>query len=142
MKIELGVGIGRIQFGMQDFETIDILGIPSTIKKVFDNEIEHHYNSLRLSLRFEQEADWRLAWIETDNHDCQLFDHPIIGLSKTEALAFLAMHSLTQFSFEEYTAFDTLFFEAVWLEFEIVFGTIHRLKFGTFIDDNDEYIWP
>ena len=141
MKIILGTGFGeQIRFGMSPSQVQALLGNPDKIIPLDDDEkrVEHQYNQLKMTFRYYDVNDEKLGWIETENPHVELFGVKAIGLNKAEAVKLLSENSP---ELDDYGSFETIFFEDVWLELQITYDEVSRVKFGVFIDENDEYIW-
>jgi len=145
MDILLGRGLGdQIRFGMSMSQIEQLLGKPDKIIPLDeeDERVEHHYNQLKTVFRYYDKDGVKLGWIETENPQIELFGVKAMGLEKSGAINLLSTQGHDSLEFDDYGSFETLFFEECWLELQLTFDRVSRVKFGVFIDENDEYCWP
>jgi len=142
MEIELGVGLGHIRFGMTESQVKSVYGEPNEIVNLKDdNQTDFQYYKEQTTFRFYHDHEGRLGWIETQNPKVLLFGKEIIGQNKSFIIGLLTQEGHEKYEYEKYETFDSLFYEDVWLELELNYELITCVKFGVFIDENDNYIW-
>ena len=149
MEIKPGYGLDNIVFGMTKRELIDILGEPDETRLENNEEdLEEvlRYNKLKTCFSFdyedEDESKKLLSWIESENPDLTLFNSAVIGQSEEDITETLSSNKIDDSYVEEDLYIDTLFSDEENLEFEIIYGTVSRIMFGPYYDEEDEIIWP
>jgi hypothetical protein len=106
-EIIIGQGIGSIVFGMTKDELIEVAGKPDE-KEQFnydesdENQAESwHYDSLELSVAFEEINDWKLTSIAVSSPGYSLEGKKLIGLTKDEVLKEISSFDLGTMEYED-----------------------------------------
>jgi hypothetical protein len=91
-EIIIGQGIGSIIFGMTKDELKEVAGKPDETEQYnYDDSEEFnaeswHYDSLELSVAFEEENDWKLSNIAVSSPGYLFNGKKLIGLTKDEVV--------------------------------------------------------
>lgn len=76
-------GVGDIKFGMTRDELISAVGEPDEVHEIEFDENESaqtwHYDSLELSVSFEEEADWTLTVMSMSSEEFTFNNKKLIG---------------------------------------------------------------
>jgi len=95
-EIKPGYGLGVLKFGMSRAEVKLMLGEPSFVDKYSNSDSENdlteswEYDSLELSLSFDEEEQWKLTMISVSSNFYELEEKSLIGKSEVETLKELA----------------------------------------------------
>lgn len=150
--ISLGQGLGDLKFGSSREQTIAILGQPSE-KDMFslsdeegDDSEAWHYDTLDISLSFDEENDWKLTSIAISSPDYTLNGMSLIGKTKEEVLAELEKNDWGEIEEDEEIAEDNpdaclLYLDEVTLSLWFDEDILTELQWGPF-HKSHEIIWP
>lgn len=150
--INLGQGLGSLKFGSSREQTIEQLGKPSE-KDMFslsdgeeDDSEAWHYDTLDVSLSFDQENDWKLTSIAISSPDYTLNGISLIGKTKDEVLKALENSDLGEVEEDEEIAADNpdsclLYLDEVTLSLWFDEDVLTELQWGPF-HNNHEIVWP
>jgi hypothetical protein len=141
MEMVLGTGLDHVKFGMVESEVKSIYGQPDKVVPGEEGGIDYQYYTEKVTCRFYKDDGGKLAWIETENPGVLLFGAEVIGKNRASVIELLARNGYENHESEEYEVFDTIFYADIWLELEITYDTISRIKFGAWMDKNENYIW-
>ena len=141
MNIHLGQGIDDYYFGATESQIVKRLGKPDRLYQE-DKETDYEYDELKITFRFYENHANKLGWIETENQNATLFKNRIIGLEESQIIDILELNNIDDIEIDEYQTFKTLYSQKTILEIEITYGAVSRLKFGVFINEDNQYIWP
>jgi hypothetical protein len=107
INIEIGQGIGSIEFGMTMEEIKEVAGKPDEIEKYnydesTDDQAESwHYDNIELSVAFEEFNDWKLTSIAVSSPGYLLQGKKLIGLSKDQVIEEIKDLGLGQTVYED-----------------------------------------
>lgn len=143
MKINIGIGLDNIIFGMSQDDVKSIIGKPDKITEAeeFDNII-YYYNKLLIKTKFDKDEDYRLYSIDVYNPEALIFNQKMIYKDKREVLDILNLNGYKQLSYDDYGSFDTVFCEEIWSTFMFEFDRLISIEFSPLFKDNDIIIWP
>lgn len=146
-EIELGTGMGNIQFGYSMDQVKDIMGEPEEIEESDEeDEFEHtawNYWEKGYSFFFDREDGYRLSCIQTENPEVILFGKKIFDLSAKEIKALLAEHGITDPETEKLETGETrLSYEREMIDLYLENDHLLAVNFGVFINDDLEVQWP
>jgi hypothetical protein len=155
-NIELGSGLGNLQFGMTREAFKEIMGEPDEIEMIENEELEEdqseawHYDEVELSASFDNLEDWRLTSLAVSSNDYTFEGVDFIGLSQQEVMAQIEMMDLGDISIEELSEEEeeensqqiaTLLDVSLNLWFDN--GILSEIQWGPYWDDEEEeLIWP
>lgn len=150
--ISLGQGLGSLKFGSSREETQAILGKPSE-KDMFslsddegDDSEAWHYDTLDISLSFDEENDWKLTSIAISSPEYTLNGMSLIGKTKDEVLNALEDQDWGEIEEDEEIAADNpdsclLYLDEVTLSLWFDQDILTELQWGPY-HRNHEIIWP
>nr|WP_294777411.1 hypothetical protein [uncultured Flavobacterium sp.] len=131
-------GVDQLLFGMKPKNVEAIYGKPSRQFKDEDGNILYHYNSLKISLTFYEDEDFRLGYIASSNPESTVLGNKVIGKNVETIKADLPFKS---WSVEDFDSFENHFNESNWLILQSEFDEIVRVEIGAIIKENDEFDW-
>ena len=138
MIINLKHGIDQLLFGMKQKDVEAIYGKADKQFKDDDGNVICLYNSLKCSLTFYEDEDFRLGYIICSHPEATILDKKIIGKNIEETKAALPFKSWTK---EDFDTTENHFNESNWLILQSEFTEIIRVEIGAIINDNDEFEW-
>jgi hypothetical protein len=141
MKINIGIGLENLVFGMHQEEIKEIMGNPDKISETENGTVYYFYDSLIIT-KFDKDEDCKLYSIEVFNSRGLLFNQIIIDKTKKEVLDLLDMNGYYEVTQEDYDSFETVFCEKIWSTFLFEFDKVRSVEFSPLFDDNDNIIWP
>ena len=71
-----------------------------------------------------------------------MFNQNIYRKTRRDIEKLLNSNGYTEFEYESYDTFETLFCEAIWTTFVFEFDRLMHIEFSPIFDDGDERIWP
>lgn len=143
MNANIGVGYGKILFGMKENEIIQVLGDPDKIIDAREDGIEYLYNSLKLKLFFGYEEDDRLYSIEVFDKDVTFLSYQIIGMPFEDFEKIMIAKGYNSCEHDDYAYFNTVYYEEINTTFTMEFDEIKSFEFSPlFEEDKDTIIWP
>jgi hypothetical protein len=102
-EIEIGIGIGKLKFGMKPEEVISIIGEPNEKKKVaFSDEDpgffseEWHYDDKDMSLEFDMMDTLELSTISVSSEQYTLNGKVLFGLEREQVMAEIEKMDINQ----------------------------------------------
>ena len=145
MELKIGYGIGDIVFGMKREDIISLLG-ESDVKRKLDEfpddpAEEWDYNDQMLTLQFCDTENGRLESIESENKDISVFSEPIIGMDEKGVVELMKANGYGDYECDNYYSCKILGYKYNFIDFEITYGEVKRIKLGVLFDDNDNHIW-
>ena len=145
MEIRIGYGIGDFIFGMKRENVSSLLGEPDIVRTLDDDcdkpRVEWVYNEQKMTFRFYDDKDGKLAWIESENEDLTMFGENIIGKKEDEVIELLKVNGFNDFEREDCYSFNILDYKDNWLEMNSTYNRIERIKLGALIDEDDNHVW-
>lgn len=148
-EILLGIGIGKLRFGISQDQCRDLLGVPDSeedLDYLEDGSIIDklwNYDEIGITLHFSQDLDLKLTSIETEEPNITLFGKTIIGCSKQEAINNAKAFGLEEPEIESYEeGVERLMFDDFQLEFWIEDDFVYMIEWGPFWLDEENPEWP
>lgn len=152
-EIKLGYGLGVLKFGMSRSEVKLLLGEPSFIDKYSNSDSDNdlteswEYDTLELSLSFEQEENWKLTVISITSDFYELDEKSFIGLSEKEALKKLEGFDNDELYLEDCSEQDgednkVIEVEEKSINFWFIDGVLDEIQWSPFFIDDDTIDWP
>ena len=154
MKIEPGIGVGEIRYGITEPELVALLGEPSTstkeeyIEGSGDWHVTLSYEDHGMSFIFDIEDDYRLGGITIDREGYQLWGKDVFGISRDEMESMLLKVTGEQPIFEDYSTDDLephwcLIHDRTQIMFWFDSDKLSEMQCSYFFEDDDEtVIWP
>lgn len=153
LEIVPGYGFGELKFGLGKDEVLNLVGKPdrqSLDNDEFGNTLTYHYSAKRFSLYFEEEDNFSLSCIETDNPDLIFFDEKIIGFSRDRLVKMIDDRNLGDYeeTVEEAEGVKEEDLETCILVAEIETNfyfyddKLISVQIGVLYSDEDEVCWP
>ena len=150
--INIGVGVGPIQFGMCKHEVLEILGLPThkEIEKDFEtgDAVETwDYENFGFSFSFDEEEDWRLETITINSSNFLLNGVGLIGENIQTVQDFIEQANIGDMEFEDYSTDENPNHELIdvdeanlffWFQNEV----LTEIQMGVQWDDDDNALWP
>ncbi len=104
--IDLQKGLGKIRFGINKNELIELIGKPD--EKEQEDEVESwHYDELELSVSFEKyDSDWELLTLSVTDSAYTLAEHALIGLARAKVMDLLTVLNLGEMEYEDLSEND------------------------------------
>ncbi|WP_430809706.1 MULTISPECIES: hypothetical protein [unclassified Carboxylicivirga] len=151
--ITLGQGLGKISFGLNRQQVLDLLGEPSEVEGMDGDKDSGameawHYDELHLSLSFEEDCNWKLTSITTASPEVLFEGLDLIGLSQGEVMEQMEVFNLGDFELEDLStegvpnqslAANPDFSLNLFFDHDI----LTEIQWGPFWDDDEEKpIWP
>ncbi len=143
MEAQIGIGYGKIRFGMRADEAEQLLGAPDKTRRD-ETGLFCQYNSAELVLFFDDEEGGRLYAIEVYDDALTLFSEKIIGMSRDALKQLMAAHGCKEFEYQDYDFFDTLYFDGINATFQFQFDRVSSMEFSPLFKegDDDVILWP
>ena len=143
MRIEIGIGLGNLTFGMSQEKVISIMGKPDKIVQTEPlQDFDYYFNNYLIKIKFDSAENYRLYAIEVFNTKIFMFNQQLINKDKDEILALLKSNGYCDVKQEDYELFETIFCEEIWSEFIFKFNKLRSISFSPLFDNDDEIIWP
>ncbi len=152
--ILIGKGFEDIRFGMTRSEVKKVLGEPdevdqySSSEETDDNTEAFHYDSIELSVSFDELDNWRLSSIAVSDADACIDGIKLVGLTDEELLEKVDALNLGEYDREDVSSPDSpdnevITFQEASVNFWFEDGIVSEIQFGPLWDDeNEELIWP
>lgn len=151
-KIISGYGLGELKFGSTRDEVKALLGEPDAVECESNSDDEDdvteswHYDSLELSMSFDQEEDWRLVTFAVTSDFYTFEDESFIGMSKSDlesSMEKLDVEDLDVEINEDKTATHELYFsEELALNFWVEDDKVTEVQWSLLFIDEDTIDWP
>jgi len=158
-EIKSGIGLGNLKFGMTRDQVHALLGEPDEREVTEDiddegdlNEQEGqseawHYDSLDLSMSFDEEDDWRLVILAVSSANYLLHGRSLIGLSMEELVDVLQDMDINDLEQGEWQIDDEHSQELISslsmsMNFWIDEGELSDIQWGPHFSDEDTIQWP
>lgn len=142
MNVKIGIGLGKILFGMHQEQVLSLLGKPDKIVTPRDDGIEWLYNTQKLKLFFDYEEQKRLYSIEVFDKNITFLSQHVIGMPLKVFLDFMSKNQFHEYETSDFDYFDTLYFEACNTSFTIEYGDISSFEFSPLFKDENTILWP
>ena len=148
-KIVIGKGLGRIQFGLDRDDVVNILGQP-TEKELESDEFgeseSRHYDHLDLSLLFDGNNYWQLVSISVTSDAYSFLGLHPIGMDKDEFIKHMhqldmEVESLEFMKNDGETFQELLSLEEEGLDVWVDNGIVSELQWGAVYDEEDSMDW-
>lgn len=151
--IELGLGLGKLQFGMVVDEVETLLGKPSDIEEIEDDEDEiggttWHFDHLSLSLSFEEGEDGELTLTSISATDPRytIQDRNLIGMPIEDFQEIRSELDLGKMEYDNTTGDDgekqvSLEFEESGLVLWFDDDVLSEIQWGPIWEDDDDDLW-
>ncbi len=153
-EIKVGKGFDTLRFGMSRDEVVEILGQPDEIdsyassEEADDNTEAFHYDTLELSVSFDEMDDWKLSSIAVSDPEVELDGIKLIGASADELLKKVDPLALGEYEREDVSSPESpdnevISFLGVSVNFWLEENAVTEIQFSPFWDEeNETYIWP
>lgn len=142
MDIILGLGAGRVRFGMTEAEVQALLGSPDKIVTTECQDRDWLYNGEKMVLKFEPANEDRLGWLEIHHCEARWNGIAIFEVGQDQLLAELSSVLGEPYDYDDYGTLDSYFFEGNWVEVQYELGALRCFNFGVAYDANDAPLWP
>lgn len=143
MRIEIGIGLNNLIFGMSQENVISIMGKPDKIVETEPlQDFYYYFNNKLIKIKFDSEESYRLYTIEVFNPNTIMFNQQLINKDKHEILALLKLNGYFEIEQEDYDTFETVFCQEIGSEFLFEFNKLRSISFSPLFDNEDEIIWP
>lgn len=153
-NIQLGSGLGNLQFGMTREAFKSIMGEPDEVEVIESEDFPEdqseawHYDEVELSASFDKLEDWRLTSLAVSSPDYTFEGIDLIGLSQQEVMEQVEMMELGDVSIEELSEDEgnsqqiaTLLDVSLNLWFDN--GILSEIQWGPYWDEEEEeLVWP
>lgn len=144
-----GEGLGKIRFGMSREELEKLIGEPDEIdSNSYSNAEESlteswHYDTLNLSVSFDEEYDWELMTLSVSGPEYEFIGKQLIGLQKyklTETLKSMGIENLVfeDWSTEEDPEHHLLAAEEAGMNFWLDKGVLTEIQWSPLFIDEEE----
>jgi len=106
-EINIGKGIGNLQFGASREQVLALLGEPTEKEKYTLSDLDSddteawHYDDLDISLSFDEEMNWRLSSIAVSSNDYTFDGRALIGMKKNEVIQFFEEKGFSEIEEDE-----------------------------------------
>jgi len=152
-SIKPGTGLGILKFGMSREQAKELLGEPDEIEKYSYTEEEEewteawHYDTLELSLGFDEVDDWKLTTLSVTSKFYELKNKKLIGLNKDEIISFLEEMDIDDYELEDWSSDESPGHELIvsedsGLNFWFDEDTLHEIEWGPIWLDDNTFRWP
>jgi len=142
MNAKIGIGLGKIVFGMSQEDVKKILGNPNKIsEEEKDDGIVYQYFDMLIKLKFDKKEHLKLYSIEVHNPKVTMFNQKILNKTKKEILKMLDDRGYKDIEHEDYDLFETLFCEEIWTTFSLELDRLIYFEFSPLFKAN-EIVWP
>jgi hypothetical protein len=146
MRITPGVGIGELRFGQTRDEVRRLLGPPDRIE---EQELEGdgsegwHYEEHKLSVYFDEDADWRLVMFDVDHPEAEVDGFHPIGVDEDAVLEVLDAMGEVVLE-DELDDLDRRVYDLVGtgIWFWIHDDRCDSMQVSALLDDDEAFIWP
>ena len=151
--INIGKGLGDIQFGYTKDKLRQLLGEPDEIDTYNSPEDEDefltetwHYDDDEFSVSFDEEDNWKLTTFSISSPSCKLNGHQLIGMELDDVINLLEDANLGDNELEDLSD-DTLEQKLLcylssslnlWFEDD----KLSEIQWGVLWSDEDTPIWP
>ncbi|UII30648.1 outer membrane protein assembly factor BamE [Fulvivirga ulvae] len=152
-EIKSGEGLGQLKFGMSTNQVKQVIGEPDEVE-TYSYETEEgelsetwHYDSLELSISFDEEEDWKLVSIAISAADITFKGHKLIGLKRDELIKILEGLDIGHLEYEDWSSAESpnhklISAEDVEINFWLDDDELTEIQLGPLFDDNDDIKWP
>ncbi|GGF70357.1 hypothetical protein [Wenyingzhuangia marina] len=151
-NIEIGVGVGKVKFGMLKTDVLSILGMPTDkeVEKDFEtgDAVETwDYDNCGIAFSFDEEEDWRLETITINSSYFELNGVGLVGKGIEEVQDFIEKHELGDMEFEDYSTPENPNHELIDVDEANMFfwftdNILQEIQFGVQWDEDDNALWP
>ena len=154
MKIQPGIGIGSIKYGITEDELIQILGKPDKIdeEEYVEESGDWHrvlwYSPRNINFTFDKEDNYRLGIITIMGSGYPLFGRELFGLPRNTVKQFIVKATMEIPKFEDWTwdeeeAHECLRHDGLGILFWFDSGNLSEMQCSyLFESDNETIIWP
>lgn len=143
MEIKIGIGLDNLVFGMSQDDVKSILGEPNKIDNdKYVSGSRYYYNSKMITIRFDGDEDFKLFSIEVFNDEVIFFGQKVIGNFKKDIEKLLRDNGYSDFEYEDYVSFDTLFCDEIYSTFNFEFDRLRSIEFSPLFIDDNVIAWP
>lgn len=152
-KIQIGIGIGKLKFGITRDSVKEILGEPESCEKYSYSNTEKdltetwYYTSLGINLGFDQEDDWRLGLITLES-GTYFFDNKIfIGQEKKEVLSEIQNLNISDIEYEDMSSIESPTHElyssdSIGINFWFDYNKLTEIQIAPLFVDDETIKWP
>jgi len=152
-EIKAGIGLVNLKFGISREDVKNILGEPDEIE-VYDEAEEDesnteswHYDELELSLRFDDDEDWRLTTLSITSEAYTYEGKTLIGMEKEELLAHLSELKIDDLEFEDWgtdedPGHELVISESTGINFWFDGPVLTEVQWNPLFIDDDTLDWP
>lgn len=151
--IKPGIGLGDVKFGILKSDLAFLLGKADEVDNYSyndsgnDNTENWHYDSLELSVGFDEEDDWRLITLSISNKSYELFNFHPIGLNRQKLTDLLNKQGVKDLEHEDMATIESPTHELVssdtlGMNFWFDDGQISEVQWGPFFIDDETIDWP
>ena len=144
MVVNLGIGIDKVRFGMDQSQIESILGKPDRENMHSDDSdrllLEYNDHNLRLTIYKDEQN--RLGYLTTSNRNLTFEGKNIIGETIDYVKNEVFNNTVKIWEIDEYEFWCTYGEIEHWITLNVEFNKIIGLELGVIIDDSDEYLWP
>lgn len=142
MNAKIGIGLGKIVFGISQEDVKEILGNPNKIsEEEKDDGIIYQYFEKQIKLKFDKKEHLKLYSIEVHNPKVTMFNLKLLNKTKGEILKLLDDRGFKNIEHQDYDLFETLFCEEIWTTFSFELDRLNYFEFSPLFRA-DEIIWP
>ena len=138
MIINLKNGVDKLLFGMKQKDVEAIYGKADKQYNDDEGNVICLYNTIKCSLTFYQDEDFRLGYIICSHPEATILDKKVIGQNVESIKAELAFKSWGK---DDIDIVENHFNESNWLILQSEYNDIIRVEIGAIIKDNDEFDW-
>ncbi|MES2411020.1 MAG: hypothetical protein V4535_06205 [Bacteroidota bacterium] len=138
MIINLKNGVDKLLFGMKQKDVEALYGKADKQFNDDDGNVICLYNTIKCSLTFYQDEDFRLGYIICSHPDATILDKKVIGKNVEGVKAELPFKSWGK---DDIDIVENHFNESNWLILQSEYNDIVRVEIGAIIKDNDEFDW-
>ncbi len=145
-KVNPGIGIGAVRFGMYQNEVKEILGEPEEISEDTDFEeevdITWYYNGGEFIACFDETDDYKLSLVEVDDNRVELFGQKLLGMSLEAAKKFLIENNITDLAEESLD--DEIILSSSEFGFDFYFddNRLNSVQLSPLYKDDNTIDWP
>jgi len=146
-KLELNIipkeGLGKLYFGLNIDEIASVLGEPSEVEEISDdddfNTLILNYSELGLSIFFEGRDQASLSCLEVDNRNCILFGKKVFSLTEQEIVSLMNENGFSDIDMEdEEWGEHRVSFEDGLIDFYFTDGVLTTINWGVLVNDQGE----
>lgn len=145
MEVKIGIGIGKLIFGMLKPEVEKLIGKKDKESVDEDDdevEVIWQFNSLKSRLSFYANEQGRLGYIRCSSTELVYKDHKIIGEKVETVLNLFKKQPDTFWEIEDCDSFIVHSSDSHWLSIHSEYEIVTQLEIGVPFLNDDEYNWP